>query len=173
MSEGKFEALKVAMRQTKDGVVISFVVQPEDFESALAMVPIGARVMVAWAEIDTDETKKGGEAHTVPDPNTGHDKTQPQAEPVALSGARPKRPFSSLSLPEQAGIRCSDAAFCEFMVDTRGILNEDVPAHVRGYCGVNSRAELATNESAAKDWRNLNAEFEAWQTTQKYAAIRR
>lgn len=49
-----FEAKKHAYRQTQDGVVISFVVHPNDLNAALAVAPLGTRYMVAVAQIGDD-----------------------------------------------------------------------------------------------------------------------
>lgn len=56
MHEGKFEALKYALRQSKDGVIVSFVVHPNDVTDGLLALPIGTRMMVGWAEYK-DEPK--------------------------------------------------------------------------------------------------------------------
>jgi hypothetical protein len=49
------EARKVAYRQTKDGLVVSFVVHPLDMPDELATAPLGTRYMLALAEIGDDE----------------------------------------------------------------------------------------------------------------------
>jgi hypothetical protein len=49
------EARKVAYRQTKDGLVVSFVVHPNDMPDELATAPLGTRYMLALAEIGDDE----------------------------------------------------------------------------------------------------------------------
>ena len=49
------EAKKIAYRQSKDGLVISFVVHPSDMPDALAVAPLGQRYMLALAAIGDDE----------------------------------------------------------------------------------------------------------------------
>ena len=54
----KCEAIKYALRQSRDGTVISFVVQPADLPPELTLAKIGTRVLLAVAEINDDETLK-------------------------------------------------------------------------------------------------------------------
>ena len=83
--------------------------------------------------------------------------------------AKPKRSFSGLSPTVQAGIRCEDSEFMQFLVEQRGCVREDVAGYVRGYCGVTSRADLDKQLIAGKKWRELEAEYQAWRLTQRYA----
>ena len=55
MAQGNFEAKNYALRKSKDGVIVSFVVHPNDVEAAMTALPIGARVMIGWAEIEDKE----------------------------------------------------------------------------------------------------------------------
>ncbi len=50
-----FEAKKYAYRQTKDGMVLSFVLHPDDVPKEMATAPIGQRYMLACAQIDDYE----------------------------------------------------------------------------------------------------------------------
>lgn len=49
------EARKAAYRQSKDGLVVSFVIHPNDMPDALAVAPLGTRYMLALAQIGDDE----------------------------------------------------------------------------------------------------------------------
>jgi hypothetical protein len=49
------EARKVAYRQSRDGLVVSFVIHPNDMPDALAVAPLGQRYMLALAAIGDDE----------------------------------------------------------------------------------------------------------------------
>jgi uncharacterized OB-fold protein len=49
------EAKKYAYRQTKDGVVVSFVLHPNDVPNELASSQIGTRYVLAMVEIGDDE----------------------------------------------------------------------------------------------------------------------
>jgi hypothetical protein len=76
--------------------------------------------------------------------------------------------WSTLPLVQQAGIRCGDPVFWEFLrvaADDRGrnVHNSvDAAGYVRLACGVKSRALLSTDEHAAACWRALDTSFIAW-----------
>lgn len=187
MNANHFEAKKHAYRQTQDGVVISFVVHPSDVSEAMAMAPLGTRFMVAFAEIGDDEKLKGGDANTETDTKrpgqrirgadevSRRDIAQPQDEHVANPGARSKTAFKDKSLPEQAGIRCADPEFWNFMIRVYGgpiDSADDAAASVRKYCRVKSRADLSTDREAANRWRNLEVGFQGHLTDKAYASQR-
>jgi hypothetical protein len=79
--------------------------------------------------------------------------------------AKPRKQFHELPLPQQAGIKCADIAFQEFLGDMGPIPLEGqdgvewAAQNVREICGIDSRAELATNPEAAERWRNILREF--------------
>lgn len=52
------EARKIAFRQTKDGVVISFVLHPDEVPNSLATAALGTRYVLALVELNDDETPK-------------------------------------------------------------------------------------------------------------------
>lgn len=97
--------------------------------------------------------------------------------------AKPKGKFSDLSLPAQAGIRCEDAKFIEFLGTRNADKNNGTgelinllefcgsPEQcVRSFCAVTSRAELSTNHDAANRWRELERVYQAWLTDRRYPA---
>lgn len=52
----KCEALKYAYRQTSKGVVISFLLHPNEVPKELATAPINTRVLLAVAEIIDEQS---------------------------------------------------------------------------------------------------------------------
>jgi hypothetical protein len=52
------EAKKHGYRQTQDGIVVSFVLHPEEIPDALATASLGTRYMLALVEIGEDEKPK-------------------------------------------------------------------------------------------------------------------
>lgn len=52
------EAKKYAYRQTKDGVVLSFVLHPNEVPPNVATAAIGTRYVLALVELNDDETAK-------------------------------------------------------------------------------------------------------------------
>ncbi len=102
------------------------------------------------------------------------------ATPKLAAEARDRRPFNSLPLKTQAGIRCSDEQFRNYVSDRlsvgiqQAIINDEAAAHqVRIWCGVTSRSELDTNDLAAQKWRKLEEEFQAYLTDLRYAGTAR
>lgn len=95
------------------------------------------------------------------------------AQKAPEKAGKPKRAFSELSLPEQAGIRCEDDDFCHFIeAKARSSMSRDsIVAYVRTFCTVQSRAELATDKRAASRWRLLDEEFRSWQLSKQYADV--
>ena len=50
-----FEAVKTALRQTKDGIAVTMVVHPNDVPPDLMSDPIGSRYMIGMARLDEQE----------------------------------------------------------------------------------------------------------------------
>lgn len=73
--------------------------------------------------------------------------------------------WEKLGPVKQAGVLCSDQAFCKFLTGLfpQASKSKSAAELVRSHCGVKSRAELANNDEAAKLWRALVAEYRAWQ----------
>jgi len=68
------EMKKVAYRQTKDGIVISFVLHPQEVPSELSTSHIGARYIAALVEIGDDEMP----INRTEKENATHSKTAPE-----------------------------------------------------------------------------------------------
>ena len=138
------EAKKHSYRQTQDGVVISFVLHPQEIPDAIAISPLGTRYMLAMVEIGDDE------------------------QPRAPETKQPKQPPSFLV--KRAGILCTDQSFQQFLqanwshkwVETIGTHEERAADLVRNLCNIQSRKELATNQRAASAFEELLGKFEGW-----------
>lgn len=170
--DGIFDARLIRENRSAKGIFVTFEIAEDDYYAAgfsdvrsNSLLRIGYHVLTDVSVQPLESPVAQRTEHEVPDLKV--------AGSTPVGAAKPKKRFEDYPLSQQCGIRCDDESFREFMVDRSGILDEDVPAHVRGWCGVGSRAELATNPDAARLWRELNAEFEAWQMDQKYAETRR
>jgi hypothetical protein len=78
--------------------------------------------------------------------------------------------WDALGPVKQAGVLCSDESFWKFLTESlmnvgcRVLNKEGAADYVRFYCGeIKSRADLATNEAAAKKWQRLVTDYRAWQ----------
>lgn len=168
MTAVHFEAKKHGYRQTQDGIVVSFVVHPNDICAELAVAPLGTQYVVALApytegpprpvtsffeELSTEQKEA---VLAAPEPSP----TPPVQE------ERERRPFHTLPRSTQAGMLCDDERFKEwlwpFTGDHRTNGPVDWPAYeVRKRCRVRSRADLDTDNAAGKRWDELVATFRA------------
>lgn len=173
MSEGSFESKLTAKRETAAGIYITLQVQPEDFNADLATLRVGSLLIVGWSEIvNTAVEPIAAIAQSV--------ERQPSkldVESSNLSGrSKPPRPFSSLPLSQQAGIRCEDNAFKGFMIHkfpSMAAIYDNPAEFVREYCSVNSRSELDKDEIAGFQWQQLEADYQSWLTDRQYKDSRR
>lgn len=149
-----FEGVKYAYRQSKDGIVVSFVVHPHEVPASLSTSNIGARYMVALVEIGDDEQPKKPA------------KVKP-AKPEATE--KDKKNWRDMKPAQQAGIRCAEPIFWQYLLEQHKELiggkphnAEQCAADVRSLCGVQSRSELNTNHAARVLWHQLDEGFQAW-----------
>lgn len=86
-----------------------------------------------------------------------------------------KRPWGELSIAQQAGILCGEKRFQVFvgeqMAKTRGagfrqdlVSVDDAAWYVRSVCGVNSRAHIERDAEATRKFRDLETNYQVWQT---------
>ena len=131
-----FEAVKTSINQNKDGVILRLAIHPQECPPELLAAWVGARFYVAMVEIGDDE--------------------QPKINEEAIRRQR---------LVQSAGMLGSDPLFAEFMMAT-GAISEATEAAVaqamREILGVASRAELRTNDEAAKRFVILRNDFIKW-----------
>jgi hypothetical protein len=170
MTNGHFEAKKHGYRQTQDGVVISFVVHPNDVSPEIATAALGTRYMVGFAEIGDDDQP----ARIVQEQKNAGETGDAGSTPAARSKER--RPFDSLPLSQQAAIRCQDRDFRTFLAQKDGpseflMLDLDMAAdEVRNFCGIKSRSQLDDNLNARQKWRELEDHYQAYLTDRMYPA---
>jgi hypothetical protein len=132
------EIKKDAMRQTQNGDwKITFTVQAADMDQRLTSAAMGTRFQAALVEIGDDEQpKENGKIDWR------------QVQPVA-----------------QAGIRCADPRFWQFLWEEQGLTvadKDDAADAVRDMCGIESRSELSTNHKARVLWHQLDEAYREW-----------
>ena len=136
------EAKKHGYRQTQDGIVVSFVLHPNEVPDDLALAALGTRYMLVFTRIGDDE------------------------EPQAPEVKRPGRPFASLARSQQAGILCNDETFQKW-VGRQGGQSFFYPENSSGArqfvlaeCEISSRRELDVSDEAGERWDALRGAFE-------------
>lgn len=100
-------------------------------------------------------------AFGAPNPSTG--------VPVALARLAPaqdqqpakeRRKFMDLPPAQQAAMRCNEPEFQTFLKVSTA---DDAAREVRRLCGVETRAELNSDERAARRWGTMEGDYFAWQ----------
>lgn len=164
------ECKKIAYRQTKDGVVVSLLVHPNDVPDALATAPLGTRYMAALVEIGDDEQPVKAKSES-----GGPHPSPREADSADIgkrsSASRPKRQFVDMTPAQQAGLLCADEAFQRFLLERCHItaLSEDEAADaVRYYCRVKSRKDILSGTTAGDFWLGLVAHFRDWQRAPEF-----
>ena len=79
-------------------------------------------------------------------------------------GAQSK-PWSSMILAQQAGIRCADVPFQHFLSEKlkRSVVSaEEAAAAVRRFCVVSSRSDIKPHQLSGRLWKQLDDEFMTW-----------
>jgi len=132
----QFEALKVALKQNKDGYVLTLNIHPDEIPEELLRDFVGARYQVVMVRLGDIE------------------------EPLDRQDA-----FGGEQAVRLAGVLCRDPEFWEYLHDDLQImdLNEKEASNwLRDAIGVISRAELKTKQDARENLQKVNKEFQAW-----------
>lgn len=131
----QFEAVKVALKQNKDGYGLSLNVHPDDVPDALLRDFVGARYQVVMVRLSDDDMPM--------------DRRE-------LEGGKALR---------LAGVLCREPEFWEFLADTGEIFDsneKEATEWLRGHLGIASRSELKTNDVAREKLQTLNKAYREW-----------
>jgi hypothetical protein len=135
------ELKKCGLRQSKDGVIISFVLHPSDVTNLLVQAPIGTVYLAALVEQNPQAVRE--------EPKVDH-RLSKQAAIVC------EEPRFHAFLEEEYG--CT-------VVDPEDPKNHQAPDCVRDITGVESRSEYDTNPAAGQRWQSLHGRYLAWLQT--------
>jgi hypothetical protein len=134
------ELKKDAMRQTQSGDwKITFTVQAADMDQRLTSAAMVTRFQAALVEINDNE--------------------MPVEQPKGKLDWRELQPAA------QAGIRCNEPRFWQFLWEEQGMSvsdSEEAADAVRRMCSIQSRAELSTNQKARVFWTQLDEAYRSW-----------
>lgn len=164
--QGHFEARKVAYRQAKDGVVVSFVIHPNDIDGAFAAAPLGTIFVIGYATPEEAEQTSGPPIET------------PEA-PTSATGKGADKPVAANLTPGEravrmAGILCADQQFQEWLWrevwDQHGgcVFGEPADAaewedwtaaEIRQRCNIISRKQLKDDDMARARWEKIETAF--------------
>lgn len=135
MSYPQFEAKKIAMKQSKDGYVMSLAIHPDDIPDEIFKDFVGARYMVVMVRLGDDE------------------------RPLQ------REEYGNTQMVRLAGMLCRDRKFWEYLYEQGFLLETNEAACVewlKSYLNINSRADLKTNVEAQRALKILNAEYKEW-----------
>ena len=167
-----FEAKLHGFRRTQDGVVISYVIHPDDVRAEIATAALGTRYMIGFAELGDDNQPVQSSPHSAPVKGVNAEaKLESDPSNGEITRAS-KRKFSDLPLSQQAGIRCQDKQFQIYLMDQWAEIaahHNDAGHIVRKICKVASRAEFDQTDTAANGWIDLEWDYQQWLTTKNYA----
>lgn len=131
-----FEALKVSLRQNKDGYILTLNIHPDDIPEDLLRDFVGAHYQVVMVRLNGDN--------------------QPLDRQQEYSGDRSIR---------IAGLICRDPTFWKYLVEHGEILDEDedqATEWLRNELGIKSRSELKTNPDARAKLETIHTGFAQW-----------
>jgi hypothetical protein len=130
-----FEAVKVSMNQDKNGLMLKLAIHPADAPQDLVVAPVGTRYMIAAVMLNE------------------------QDEPT--KGIKKREADSVISI---AGALCRNERFQQWLEDSGmadAVSEKAAVQAVREFCGIKSRSEFSTNETARNKFNTLKEEFEA------------
>jgi hypothetical protein len=132
----QFEAIKTALKQTKDGYSLSLAVHPDELPNDLMRDFVGARYMVVMVRIGENE--------------------QPMVRAQEYPGD---------TAVKIAGMLCRDPEFWQWLYEKEWLLEKNEKACIEafsGILGIESRKELKTNEGAREALNNVKRSFDVW-----------
>lgn len=163
------EARKAAYRQSKEGLVVSFVIHPNDMPDALAVAPLGQRYMLALAAIGDDEQAIETEGSSKRDPQAG---AMPATSPASQRGKNAYATATEAGRAiTRAAILCADPKFRFWLTGGEHITTEAAAQMIREACGVDSRKEFDHNPEALRKFQAIDTEYKL--ATNQMAEVRR
>jgi hypothetical protein len=165
------ELVKYALRQSKDGIVISFVVHPSDIPAALQTSRIGSRWMAALVQIGDDElpippTEKGKSKAADSTPA----KLQPDTD---KHSAGAKRDWREMPPQQRAGIRINEPTFAAYLREehsTEWRETGEADACLKFICKIESKRDLAANHKALTMFNLLDSDYLGWLAKERIGA---
>lgn len=134
----QFEALKVALKQNKEGYLLSLSLHPDDIPEDLLRDFVGSRYQVVMVRLNGEE--------------------QPLNREDEHGGQKAVR---------LAGLLCREKDFWEWLHQDDQIFvpdEKEATEWLRNATGVQSRSELKTNAEARKHLERINKEFLKWKS---------
>jgi hypothetical protein len=131
----QFEAVKIAMKQDKTGIILTLNIHPDELPIELMRDFVGARYQVVMVRLnDTDK-------------------------PMSRDAEYSRDPVRT------AGMLCRDKQFAEYLFSKDEIFEkkeEDVIEWLKGEIDIESRTELKEDQQKAKKFWAIYEEYQRW-----------
>jgi hypothetical protein len=131
----QYEAVKVAMKQDKTGIILTLNIHTDDLPVDLMRDFVGARYQVVMVRLNSEDKPMSRDVEYHRDP------------------------------VRTAGILCRDKQFAKYLHDKEEIFEAkeaDVIEWLKGELDIESRTELKEDQQKAKKFWAINEEFQAW-----------
>ena len=135
METSQFEAKKVALKQTKDGIVMSLGIHPDELPEELIRDFVGSRYMVVMVRLGDDE------------------------RPIN------RDEYAGTQMVKLSGMLCRDKDFWEYLHDGGQLFEKNEIACVewlQNYLNLASRSDLKINKLAQEELKTLYGEYKEW-----------
>lgn len=131
----QFEAVKIAMKQDKTGLVLTLNIHPDEAPERLMRDYVGARYQVVMVRLNGEDKPM----------NRDHEYSR---DPVRT-----------------AGILCRDKQFAQYLFEKEEIFEkkeDDVIEWLKGEIDIESRTELKEDQQKAKKFWAIYEEYQRW-----------
>ena len=135
METSQFEGKKIALKQTKDGIVMSLAIHPDDLPEELMRDFVGSRYMVVMVRLGDEEKPLNRDE------------------------------FAGSQMVKLSGMLCRDKDFWDYLYDDNQLFEKSEASCVdwmTSYLGVTSRADIKTNIEAQGLLKQINAKYKEW-----------
>ena len=134
-----FEAIKIGLKQSKDGFVLTLAVHPDEIPDELTRDFIGSRYQVVMVRLGDDE------------------------QPMSREGE-----FPGDHAVKMAGMLCREKEFWRWLNEREMLMEMNEKACTElltSYLAIESRKELKTNVEARNLFNQLKRSFDAWRNS--------
>lgn len=159
------EMVLYAYRKNNQGVVVSFVVHPDDMPDALATARIGSRWVGALVQVNDDETPvERKEASPAP---------RQDVNPRQTDGGKERQNWQALPPSQRAGIRINEATFAAYLREEHPDEwheTGEADACLKFICKIGSKRDLAGNHKSLTLFNLLDTHYLGWLAKERFGA---